>query len=936
MLKRSFIMLSIFISLLISSIVVVAPYINLNDKKVEISKFLQEKYSLFVNINGDIVIDFSPAPCLLIYDIVVEYAGEDLLRIDKTRLKLPIISMLINKNIKENLDSVMIEGVSLSIDNLLTYFKYEKVDLSKLGLTNFSAKNLTISDYEDDLYFLNDVILPLIDIEIQDNNLTIDGNISYKNTIYNKFYIILNNLNQNNANFNCNIEGQGLFFKASGDLDGQSYKSGKGEMQLAIYDFSKIEEYFNDSINHNNELSTTKKNNKPLLDISADIILDNNDLLKIFNFQSKASGISDLVSNIIIDISTPESFKVNFLLNTQSINLDNFLDFTSIEPSLRKEIIYSFFSYCYSNFNMQMPYSVVGNFQLYIDNIHIFGENIEKLDIKFNLFQGRFVLNKFQANLPGQSTINLQGITTSNSIRAEFKGKSKILIADFPKFATWSGITASLEETRGIKVVSFNSDLFIIPNRIKFLNSSLLINESLINAKISFIKDGYGKISSYIMCRAEKINLDRIGVDTIFDDIAYLLYSADFDKSGDTYYKLVQNYNWLRNLKSTWRIDFVANQLLFKGDSYKDVNFIADIANDNITVINLGFNAANIDISSNFKLTLPAFRAFIEANININRMDIANIDTLYNNYISGMKDRLLKVTPKSSNISTMINNINFFSASNYDANIILNIKNTTLNNKEFFANLTSKVSFLGGVASLKSKLFAMNGQITLAGNAVIMGLVPQINGTFVFDNINPNRLLYYATGSNNINGYMSISGAISTYGSNKYNLLRNMDGSIVFAGKRIYWDGIGLDNIIQAVDSSYTTNDKIKQINYYIQNGKSIFDDMQGSIKIKSGIATSLDIKLNNNRLSSIFAANYDIPSYTISSNGIVSFIPMGYNNPISMQIKTLGQLPYQNTEVNTQQILDFITPNPALIPNTSDNINNKNQNDETSIRNKF
>ncbi len=917
MLRRYFLLLLLLLLLLGGVIVTTTRYVNLNGYKAAITDVLKEQYKLIATIKGDITIEFSPAPYLLLNGVVIEYSGETLFRINELKVMLPIIATVLNKGIADNVSLIIADGGSVAVQHLYRYIRYDQAVLNGSGIENLKFMNFTMTyrDY-DSLYMLNDMVLDDIDITLKGNEIAVKGGTTYKKKLQNQINIMVHNFNSDNASINSTLAAQGFSLNASGTIDLKNYDKGNAIIKLELSDFSKFISYFgyvNDDDDQEPKGGKDGEDKKQGIDISANITLDTNGLLRVSNISSRSSAITGLSSSVIVDLSTKDTYKINASLSAKSINFDNFLDLSSIDASLRKKMIFLFVSSLYSGFDMMIPASIIGDFQISIDSIKAFGESIDKTYMGFNMIQGNLIIDDLKAKLPGEGNIILSGISTNNGIRADFRGNIQLKVADFSRFGIWLGLLKALDDANGIKTINIETDFSMIPRRLKFSNTSLMLNDSLMNGKVSFIKDGYGKVSAYVLCRIVDIDLDSMGLDSSIDDVMYLLYSSDFDKSGDTYYKLINNYGWLRNLNSSWHLDFIADNMMLKGDRYNNFQFIADIANNNLEVTKFSFATPAIDMSGDFKCTLPAFRVFVEANLNIKNLDLTNSNAIYSNYVSRMRDRLLKVTPKSSNIVTMIDNINFFSANNYDASVNLTIKDAMMNGNKLFSDLSSDIKLTGGIGSLQCSFASMDGKLTVAGNAVIMGIVPQFNGTFILDNVNPNKVLYYIAGLNKMNGYMSVSGAISTYGTNKYNLLRQMDGAAMFAGKRIYWDGIGLDNIIQAVDSGYAARDKLKQIEYYAQNGRSIFDDMSGTIRLTAGVATLPDIRLSNNRLSSVFAANYDIPSRTVSSNGIASFIPMSYTGPLSIQIKTTGQFPDAVSEVNIKQVTDFIAPNGVI-----------------------
>ena len=67
---------------------------------------------------------------------------------------------------------------------------------------------------------------------------------------------------------------------------------------------------------------------------------------------------------------------------------------------------------------------------------------------------------------------------------------------------------------------------------------------------------------------------------------------------------------------------------------------------------------------------------------------------------------------------------------------------------------------------------------------------------------------------------------------------------------------------------------------------------------------------MSNERLSGVFAGNYDIVSGNIKSHGIVSFIPMNYTSAINLGIQSSGITPQIKTELNLSDLMSFIDPN--------------------------
>lgn len=530
------------------------------------------------------------------------------------------------------------------------------------------------------------------------------------------------------------------------------------------------------------------------------------------------------------------------------------------------------------------------NLQLNLDSINIGKYAIKDLELLAYNIIDRMLVEKLSLKLPYETDVHFSGSIDGNSIRKKLEGEIKLKTNNPYKIIHLqheNNSFAKLEDT-----MEAQASLFAMQNILKASHVHFQWKEAQGEAEVSLYEVPYNAPIKRFAVKANGISLDEIGFTALLDAHVQKLYDADEDKSGDKYFTLTNADEWLRKPNRTLSLDLDLANVSFRKQNIQKVQAILNTTPNLLHIRLLEFDDPRLDGKMHFKFSLPVLRPQLHLRADFDKLDSQFLASLF---------------PLSGPLEDERKDINFLSANSYDGKFQLKINELLWGEDILARNISSQGQLNLGYISVKDfSCNIWNGNLQLDLGLVVSTSNPIFNLDFNAYNINPQLPFKLLTGADKMQGYMSIAGKLQ--GNLKRSESSNLYGDADFIGALISWQGFDLNKIIEITDGQYTTDSKMRALDYYSQYGSTMFDSLNGSINVQNGVASINNMKLANKRLSGVYSSNYDLASKAISGAGTFAFIPVGSTIPLTITTQTYGQMPApQNNSIDYSQVTTFI-----------------------------
>ncbi len=930
----------IFISIIIGLLEFVAYFITFNQYKPVIEKVFQDQFDLKVNIKGDIKYKVLPLPHLELRKVSVKTVrDEKLLKASKVGLYFGIISLPTSvENVK--LRKIYLDNGIFNLNNIKESIKEDKLD-EKIILDTLVITNSSVDILKPDEETINKRRLDKLNLKINkggwlSNNINIDSNFEIEHQRLNltaNFKDINAKGSSDKALFKFYNDAAELTFE--GKLDGiLSTPNLLGKIRAKITDLDKFSRYFDDSPYIKTILSKENLIIEGELEASREHI-------QIRNLNINSANIQQATINSRIEFY--QGLESDIDINIDNLNLDNLVATTNSDGALFGKIqkttqkLLNWFDIDIIN-NMSLL------FNLKINTVVVNSQAISDLLFNFDSFSGNISLNAFEFKFPGGSRFKSGGVVTHNSIRPKFIGDLELVSNDFPKLLSWLGVDKDddNEKLYSLKKLMMKSEVELIPNDLKLIDIKAALDDILFIGSSNIRRSHEEQVNFYTKLRFNKIDGDYFNLDKMLQELITKLFVSDYDKTGEVYSKLMDDYKWLRKFGSNVDFDITADEFILNKYKYNDFDLSFAISPNMLSINRIFGTSQYANFNGRLSLSLPSFKPLINVNLNFDYLDSNFIDYIIPSQTSLQNALMLHLREREKNKTrteleakednSIVTGFNFFGINNHDGNIEL--KASKFVHNRFEASNIDLSSTLTNGLILVNKLDAnaFDGQATIKGNIAILSAVPSATFSLALYNVNPGKLTESFSGLNNMSGYLSASGSVNSSGINLPSMISNMQGEFKVIAKKVKVKGLGIGELADISELITPLNDKLQRVNYYVKYGETLFDNIKGSIKIHNGIASFENFILENNRVGGAFAAKYDIYNNEINSILKFSFIPINRPTPLEFQFTSKGLMPNPITTADVAKLIDYISLRAKMIGDANGSIDANVLQDKESV----
>lgn len=871
--------------------------VTLNGFKDKIILRVASETGLTLKIFGDIKIALLPRIAIVINQSRLDVDQKNQIEIPKIEANLKLTSLLLGKI---SVDGLAITGAQFSKDIIDDILQNNNTAITNTVLTDNILKNISFNNVDLVIYPTSNLLNKL-------------------NKVNGKLEYISKNLLKFSGSFKLN--GFDHFLKADIKLN-DSDKSKISKIALsndfAKLDFTGVVSSNMQNIDGKISLDLFSKDNddtrfnifsNAILQSGANINTDikiNSDELLLINLKLSSNYISNFSGEVRYNFNNEQSLQSDITID--SINFDkaaiknnkNDLKDTSLEKFVKDFLV---------AFNFDIPDDLRGNVNFKLKEIVYNNKKVNDVNLTSHFIDKKIVFDTITLNLPGSSTLTLKGDFTHNQIRPKFEGEIELAILDIDSFNKWLNLNFIKTDDKTYKIINLAAKINIIPRNIWL--SDLTINWNQLNAsgKVSVKHTGQRALSITSELNIDQLNSDDTEFVKSFDNFIGQLYAYDYDRSGDKFYQITNDFNWLRNFPIHLDSDLTIDKFIFKGMNFSNFVLNTTTSSNNFIVRNIQFDHPDASLNANLSLITSSIAPNITTNFNISYLTQDFIEKVMptKDYLIAYQSQAVKLDPENTQ-SVIIGGANFFNLNSVTGNVKLKAKSLKFQDL-LLKNVNIEASAQDGLISIPEiNVDLFNGNLQSATNIAIYSLIPSYSVAFAYNNFMLKDFLNYYGGYNSLDGYASMNGNVITKGPDVDSLYANIAAQINFLGKRVVWNGFNIGEIVNLSEYKATLIEKSNKLELYSKSGQSLFDNLEGKIVIDQGLASLEDFKFSNNRVAGAFAGKLDVKNRLISSFTRINFIPIDRASIMSIDITDSSSLSDDSkAKVNYSNYLNFL-----------------------------
>ncbi len=872
-------------------------WIDLSSKKTYIEKVLHDKFALKVEFDDLIIFKFFPNPHMSLMFFKISYEDHLMINGSKVSLDIPmkyIFNVIIGSNLMEGFlrsnETINIADVFINAEVIKRYINdnIETKNKMRLPQLNINLQKGNVINVKFSSLLNSELLIENTVVKISDSpNIDLTGEISNAFNKKVKYEVKISNAEKgHNVEFFASDMNTTLNFNLHA-FDYEDLTLKRGTIELKI---DNLENSLNNLTKTNESIPNIGKKPQHYVGFKGDIVTASDGVISLENISFEGTLLQNPSLEMKIYKISDDIIESKIAFSASLLDL-GFLKYKDLQ---RPEILFSNASYILliPSFNHNLNI----NSKIDIKKISVVNEVIKDFKLNaYNIF-GNTVIETLQSVLPGESNLNMHGVISTNNIRKKFNGVVEISSEDPDKLIQWyQGINLLDSEIKDKMAISAN--LMIMNDFIKVYNLKVNTAKTQISGAISLYNMPYDAPIKNLLIKARGIDLDAIKLTDAFDKYLKRLYLADRDKTGEDYFKITNTDSWIRCFDKYLNMELDFDDLTVRGQKINNVKTIINIKPSILNIKKITFDDPKISGDFDFKFVLPVMRPQITTKLDLQYLDwnfFKSILPPYYYFYTGDKE--------------MSERINWFAANSYDGALKIDISKLKINDSMVVEDINTLLQLqLGSLLMPKLSYKLWNGSFEAKAGLIISSYNPLLSLQFNIFNVNPRELFKNITGADKIDGYMSFAGDLKSYFKN-FDDIERMTGQIVFEGAQISWYDIGLEDVIKIVDSNYTKDSKLTNIDYYMRYGKTLFDSLKGSMLVSKGIVRMENASLVSSRLAGVYSMNYNFLTNEVNGVGAFAFIPIDSKDTLMIKTKTIGKLPSpQNNTVDYKQVTDFV-----------------------------
>lgn len=581
------------------------------------------------------------------------------------------------------------------------------------------------------------------------------------------------------------------------------------------------------------------------IEISSNINLDENEFtVTDLKIDSKSMQASGTIQN------DRKSDHTNFNISFSKVDLDSIQD-NSQKTTNIKDLL--------ECFRAVVPKNLSLNFNMEASNIQYQNKILDNFRAVLKSTDGKVKVNTL-LKFPGINNISyLSGEISNNNALSEFNGDLLVEGNDFESFISCFFPSIKMKENQKNQF-TLSSKLHLAPRILSISDIRLLNNKESLQGSI--------RVSHTKKC-------------SVIDG-KFSMHNLDADKYDHSLFSSLSKMQRLKNFQYDANIKASVNNLTLNDTKIKNLDFLLKMEKGKLVADKIKLSGEDFDITGNAKILVDQKYAkpLLDVNLTGNKFN-GNIFKLPN---------LVEVKRNSRNeidqIQWSTKQLDFLDdKEGFDANVQINTAEFKTE-QNVLKDFNLDAVMRNNVITIRQVSYVLeHGQVFFQGYL----RSDSMNTRFSIVNLDTKKI-GKVIGIDNVNGQISLSGAIKTQGKSFHDWANSLSGDVNLQAQGIEVTNVDFNSFIANLLSSKNKSEISTFAYVDIYNGSTFFENISGKASIKSGIC-STSLQFGIDQASGSISSNLTLSNFALASIFRFFFIPPTYSNPIYIDMHLDGPI---------------------------------------------
>ncbi|MGL9775404.1 MAG: AsmA-like C-terminal region-containing protein [Wolbachia sp.] len=551
------------------------------------------------------------------------------------------------------------------------------------------------------------------------------------------------------------------------------------------------------------------------------------------------------------------------------------IDLDSIQNDSRKTTEIKDLLECFRDV---VPKNLSLDFNMEVSNIQYQNRVLDKFHAMLKLADGEVKVDTL-LQFPGTNNIShLSGKVSNSGTLSEFNGGLLVKGDDFESFISCFFPSIKMKESEKNQF-TISSKLHFAPRILSISDIRLLNDKEFLQGSI---KVSHTKKRNVIGGGFSVHNLNA-------DKYDYLLLSS------------LSKMKWLKSPKYDVNIETSVSDFTLNDTKIEDLDFSLKIEKGKLVADKIKLSGEDFDITGDIKILVDKkyIKPLLDVNLTGNKFNSSILKLP--NLIEVKRDSKSKI----NQIQWSAKQLNFLDdKKDFDANVQINVAELK-DEQDILKDFNLNAVMINNIMTVKKVDYALgHGQVSFQGYLKPNSMYIK----FFIANLDTKRV-GKVIGINNVNGQISLNGAIKAQGKSFNDWANNSSGEVNLQTRGIEFTNVDFNSFITNLLSSKNKSEVSTLTNVGIYNGSTFFENVSGKASIKNGIC-STSLQFGINQASGSTSSNLTLSNFTLVSLSRFFFIPPGRSSPVYIDMHLDGPIWRPKMSFDEDQIFTTLNRN--------------------------
>ncbi|MCA4775422.1 hypothetical protein IHO40_05045 [Wolbachia endosymbiont of Mansonella ozzardi] len=481
--------------------------------------------------------------------------------------------------------------------------------------------------------------------------------------------------------------------------------------------------------------------------------------------------------------------------------------------------------------------------------------------------------------IPGANNMShLSGKVSNNGTLSEFNGDLLVKGDNFESFISCFFPFVRMKESEKNQF-TISSKLHLAPRILSISDIRLLNDKEFLQGSI--------KVS-----HTKKRNVIGGG---------FSVHNLNADKYDYSLLSSLSKVKWLKNLKYDVNIETSVSDFVLNDTKIEYLGFSLKIEKGKLVADKIKLSGEDFDITGDIKILVD--KKYIKPLLDVN---------LTGNKFSGSILKLPNLIKVKRDSKSKINQIQWSTKQldfldnkkDFDANVQINVAELK-DEQDILRDFNLNAVMINNIITVKKVDYALgHGQVSFQGYLRPNSMYIK----FFIANLDTKRV-GKVIGISNVNGQISLNGAIKAQGKSFNDWANNSSGEFNFQTRGIEFTNVDFNSFITNLLSSKSKSEVSTLANVDIYNGSTFFENVSGKASIRNGIC-STSLQFGINQASGSTSSNLTLSNFTLVSLSRFFFIPPGRSSPVYIDMHLDGPIWRPKMSFDENQIFTTLNRN--------------------------